>query len=209
MASADPPMSDPLKCTDRKRASIVEAAIAEFHARGFPATSMDAIAARAGVSKRTIYNHFASKAELFCSISSEACRRVLDQTVEAYRPDRPLEEQLAKIAEDKLDLMSSRDFQRLVRVTLAERVRRPQVAAEAFAEIEKGEYGATKWFRAAVADGRLAVDDPVRVSKQFVALLKEFAFWPQLFGTRPPLDEAERRSVIDEAVAMIVGLYKT
>lgn len=200
-------MNDPLKQTDRKRASIVEAAIAEFHARGFLATSMDSIAARAGVSKRTIYNHFASKDDLFRSISSEACRRILDQAVEPYREDRPLEEQLAKIAEQKLDLMSAPEFQKLVRVTLAERVRRPQVAADAFAEIEKGEYGATNWIRAAVAHGRLAVEDPVRANKQFVALLKEFAFWPQLFGTRPPLDASERERVIDETVAMFLGLY--
>ena len=201
-------MNDGLTRSDKKRASIIDAAISEFHARGFPATSMDAIAATAGVSKRTIYNHFKNKDELFCAISTEACRRILEQWHEPYRADLPLEEQLAAIARRKVDLMSSPDFLRLVRVTLAERVRRPQVAAEAFTEIEKGEYGAATWIRAARNDGRLVMDDPIHASKQFGALLKEFALWPQLFGSRPPLSEAERGRVIDEAVAMFLGLYR-
>lgn len=200
-------MAEQLSRSDLKRASIIEAAITEFHARGFLATSMDAVAERAGVSKRTIYNHFKNKDELFRTISTEACRRVIELHVEPYEPDQPLETQLAKIAHQKLDLMSSPDFQKLVRVTVAERVRRPQIAAEAFSEIEKGEFGPTAWFRAATADGRLAVDDPVRASKQFVGQLKEFAFWPQLFGILPPLDAEGRERVIGEAVRMILARY--
>lgn len=195
--------------SDLKRASIIEAAISEFHARGFLATSMDAIAERAGVSKRTIYNHFKNKDELFRTISTEACRRVIELHVEPYEADQPLEAQLAKIAQQRLDLMGSPDFQKLVGVTVAERVRRPQIAAEAFSEIEKGEFGPTAWFREATADGRLAVDDPVRASKQFVAQLKEFAFWPQLFGISPPLDAEGRERVAGEAVRMILARYAT
>ena len=51
----------PPRLTERKRAAIVEAAIDEFRASGYEATSMDRIAARAEVSKRTVYNHFPSK----------------------------------------------------------------------------------------------------------------------------------------------------
>lgn len=201
-------MSAERRLRDEKREAIVEAAIAEFHARGFPATSMDAIAAAAGVSKRTIYNHFASKDELFDAISGEACRRILELWDEPYRADRPLEEQLATIAERKLDLLGSPDFLRLVRVTMAERVRRPEVAREAFREIEKGEFGATCWIRAAAADGRLAVADPVEASRQFSALIKEFALWPQLFGSRPPLDADERAHVIETTVALFLDHYR-
>jgi len=195
------------RLSDKKREAIVEAAIHEFHARGFPATSMDAIAATAGVSKRTIYNHFQSKDDLFRAISGEACRRILELWNEPYRPGDPLEEQLASIAHRKLDLMGSPDFLKLVRVTLAERVRRPEIAQEAFAEIEKGEFGATVWIRAAVADGRLNVPDPVEANRQFSALLKEFALWPQLFGSKPPLSDAERKHVVDTTVAMFLKHY--
>ena len=48
----------PTRLTDRKRAAILEAAVAEFRQSGYETTSMDRIAAQAGVSKRTVYNHF-------------------------------------------------------------------------------------------------------------------------------------------------------
>lgn len=56
------------RLTDRKRVAVVSAAIEEFLAAGFDATSMDRIAARANVSKRTVYNHFPSKEALFAEI---------------------------------------------------------------------------------------------------------------------------------------------
>lgn len=61
-------MTAPMRLTDQKRESIVQAAIAEFGDRGFEVTSMDRIAARAEVSKRTVYNHFPSKEELFAEM---------------------------------------------------------------------------------------------------------------------------------------------
>ena len=51
----------PARLTDRKRAAILEAAVAEFRESGYEATSMDRIAASAGVSKRTVYNHFPTR----------------------------------------------------------------------------------------------------------------------------------------------------
>ena len=61
-------MTPPTRLTDRKRDAIVQAAIVEFRANGFVATSVDKVAARAEVSKRTLYNHFPSKDELFAAI---------------------------------------------------------------------------------------------------------------------------------------------
>jgi TetR/AcrR family transcriptional regulator of autoinduction and epiphytic fitness len=58
----------PQRLTDRKRQAIIEAAIDEFRTAGYETTSMDRIAARAEVSKRTIYNHFPSKEVLFAEI---------------------------------------------------------------------------------------------------------------------------------------------
>lgn len=58
----------PTRLTDRKRDAIVQAAIEEFRQHGFNGTSMDRVAAAAEVSKRTVYNHFPSKEDLFEAI---------------------------------------------------------------------------------------------------------------------------------------------
>src|SRR5262249_49212382 len=52
----------------RKRRAIMDAATTLFLRQGYPGTSMDQIAARAGVSKQTVYKHFADKERLFVEI---------------------------------------------------------------------------------------------------------------------------------------------
>src|ERR1700688_1814769 len=49
----------------RKRAVILEAAQQAFFANGFVGTSMDQVAAKAAVSKQTVYKHFSDKEALF------------------------------------------------------------------------------------------------------------------------------------------------
>src|SRR5262249_20727577 len=57
-----------------KGAKILEAARRVFMTDGYGAASMDAIAKMAGVSKATVYAHFAGKDQLFAAIISEQCR---------------------------------------------------------------------------------------------------------------------------------------
>jgi len=74
---------------DLKEAAIIDAARKTFLARGFDAASMDAIALAAGVSKRTVYNRFRSKEELFAAAILETCKRILPVDVadiEAHLP---------------------------------------------------------------------------------------------------------------------------
>ena len=62
-----------------KREEIVSAATLLFMENGYGLTSMEAVAKQAGVSKLTIYSHFADKSELFRAIiqqrhAAEFCR---------------------------------------------------------------------------------------------------------------------------------------
>jgi len=52
----------------RKRRAILEAATEAFLRNGFRGTSMDEIAATAGVSKQTVYKQFTDKQRLFQEI---------------------------------------------------------------------------------------------------------------------------------------------
>src|SRR5947199_8513841 len=58
-----------------KAESILAAAKRSFLAAGFGAVSMDAIAREAGVSKATVYSHFAGKEELFGAMIGRECER--------------------------------------------------------------------------------------------------------------------------------------
>jgi TetR/AcrR family transcriptional regulator, regulator of autoinduction and epiphytic fitness len=63
-----PVLASPAGASGRKHAAIAEAAIAEFVQRGYAGASVDTIAARAGVSKPTIYSHFGNKERLFLAV---------------------------------------------------------------------------------------------------------------------------------------------
>ena len=56
-----------------KRAAILNVAKRLFTTQGFDSTSMDAIAAAAGVSKLTVYSHFQDKERLFTAAVECVC----------------------------------------------------------------------------------------------------------------------------------------
>lgn len=66
---------------NRKYRQILETARALFTAIGFDATSMDMIAREAGVSKATLYVHFASKDDLLITLVDDECRKLGPQAL--------------------------------------------------------------------------------------------------------------------------------
>ncbi len=60
----------------RKMAQVNEAAHRLFLEHGFAATSMDAVAREAGVSKATLYSYFPSKEALFAHLIADECAAI-------------------------------------------------------------------------------------------------------------------------------------
>jgi len=191
----------PLRLTDRKRQAVIDAAIAEFRASGFEATSMDKIAATAGVSKRTVYNHFPSKDELFTQILHQLWDSSAALLAIPYRPGEPLRPQLMKLLGQKMALLQDAYFIDLARVAIAEAIHSPQRAQDMVARLNDKEEGVTSWLRAAQADGQLqAAGDPMLASHWLQGQLKTFAFWPQVTLGQPLLEPAAQQLVLTMAV---------
>jgi TetR/AcrR family transcriptional regulator of autoinduction and epiphytic fitness len=195
------------KLTDRKRAAIVEAALQEFRTSGFEATSMDRIAAAACVSKRTVYNHFPSKDDLFEQILLELwnCSAALNAIV--YQPGRPLREQLLELMGQKMLLLRDPYFLDLARVAIAEAIHTPQRAQDMVAKLGSKEEGVSVFVRAAQADGKLKAGDAAFMAMTLQGLLKSFAFWPQVAMGQPPLDDAQQAALVATAVDMFLGYF--
>lgn len=66
------------RAPDQRRAAVIDAARELFLAHGVTATSMDAIARRAGVAKGTVYLSFPTKQHLVHAIEAEFDARILD-----------------------------------------------------------------------------------------------------------------------------------
>lgn len=203
---ASPVRSRP--AASEKRQAILEAAIAEFEACGFGGTSMDRIALRASVSKRTVYNHFASKVALFESIIAELSDKMAEVTGVGYVPSVPLEVQLTAIGQQVIDMLTSPCTVALARVALAEMLRSPEVAGRAYELLRARQSGLSDWLRAADAAGKLDVPDPACAADQFMGLLKSFAFWPHMVGGQSVPDAAARRRIVGSSVAMMLARYR-
>jgi AcrR family transcriptional regulator len=80
----------------RSRERILEAALAAFAERGYEGASMAPIAARAGVTKSVIYDHFPSKAHLHQALVEHHARALQDAVATA------VEAKAADSAQDRL-----------------------------------------------------------------------------------------------------------
>jgi AcrR family transcriptional regulator len=68
---------------DERRRQLLDVACTEFAERGFYATSMDDLAAAAGITKPVFYQHFPSKRALFVAVLEDVGGRLLAVLTEA------------------------------------------------------------------------------------------------------------------------------
>jgi TetR/AcrR family transcriptional regulator of autoinduction and epiphytic fitness len=195
------------RLTDRKKLAIVDAAISEFRAAGFEATSMDRIAATAAVSKRTVYNHFPSKDALFAEIMRRLWERSAAQMTIPYRSDETLRAQLLEMLGQKMQMLTETSFIDLARVAVAETIHSPQRARDMVARLGDKDVGLPAWIRAAQQDGKLKPADPLFAAQLLEAPLKTIAFWPQVTMGQPALEPARQQEAIEAAVDMFLGYF--
>ncbi|PKU21742.1 TetR/AcrR family transcriptional regulator [Telmatospirillum siberiense] len=157
-----------------KVTQIRVAACELFLANGFQRTSMDQVAARANVSKTTLYAHFVSKAALFLSVLEEEKRR-LGLGIPKELPVAPanVRDWLRDIANALLSAMTNRTVMSLFRQVIAEAGHTPDLGRTLWDEgpcAGRARMAAIlSWFAEA---GQLAFDDADLAAGQFLALVR-------------------------------------
>jgi len=197
------------RLTDRKREAIVQAAIVEFRANGFEATSVDKVAARAAVSKRTLYNHFASKDDLFAEILRMLWERSASPLERPYDATQPVRDQLLALLQQKLALLADDSFLALARVALASGIHSPERAQEMVARLGQKEGGLLAWIKAAQKHGALKPGDAALAVQQLEGLVKGVAFWPQVAMGQPVLGARARKQVAASTADLFLSHYAT
>jgi AcrR family transcriptional regulator len=111
-----------------KREQILQGATRVFLQHGYAGTSMDRVAAQAGVSKQTIYSHFQDKEGLFTAL----IERVTTRQLQAEIGSEPLQIKpsvlLRQIAQGFLAKRGDQEYISLLRVVVAESARFPELA---------------------------------------------------------------------------------
>ena len=88
--------------SEDKRRRIVAAATSLFNRYGFKRTSVDQLAAEAGVAKPTIYAYFDDKEAIFRAVVEAVCDEMVAGAKDASERDAPIEERLAAMLSAKL-----------------------------------------------------------------------------------------------------------
>ncbi len=191
--------------TEEKRSQILDAAVSEFQELGFAGSSMDRIACRANVSKRTVYNHFESKEALFRAILDLMAATLNEALDIAYEPARPIEPQLHDLGWAEGKLMTSAPFMRLARMAVGETLRDPELAAEMNRKLEKISVF-REFVTAAHADGAINARNAEEAAEQFLGLLKSQAFWPSVFSGQV-VTQAQMERIVESTVQMFLHTY--
>lgn len=181
-----------------KRDAILDAACALFLEQGYAAASMDAVAARAGVSKATIYAHFTDKDDLFGAVIRMRCER--NRTFAPVGPALDARATLTMIGRRLLDLLLQPDTLAMYRLVTAEAPRQPELA-RAFYESgpATGKAEIARMLTELGHRGLLAVEDPWRMADLFTGMLRADLFMRTLLGLPQP-----ESSSIEQTVAAAV-----
>jgi TetR/AcrR family transcriptional regulator, regulator of autoinduction and epiphytic fitness len=199
-------MSAGQRDTSQKRESIIAAAMEEFRDKGYDGGSMDRIAEIAGASKRTVYNHFPSKDELFQAVVDRFGSEMRSLKLIRYDAERGLEEQLSEFADAELAVVKDPAWMGFIKVLLTVFMRDPELARKAMSRHMAGEDSLTAWMREAARDGRLAAEDPVLAARVFSAMLSGAFTWPAVY--QGYLDDRAVPALKKELIETFLGRYR-
>ena len=200
--------------TPRKRRAILAAATEVFLQHGYLGASMDEVAAKAGVSKQTVYKQFENKERLFAEIVLGTSDQLLDGLFQAYVDTldgaADAREALRALARRLLQSLTADSVLQLRRLVIAEADRFPDVCGAWFnSGFEKSLVALGQALTRLSDRGLLKqLDDPTLAAYQFAGLVMYKPMNRAMFaGTRQRADNAELAKLADQAADVFLAAY--
>jgi TetR/AcrR family transcriptional regulator of autoinduction and epiphytic fitness len=199
------PKSRKKRDTSLKRQAILDGAVKVFTERGFDASSMDRIAEVAGVSKRTVYNHFLSKEILFQTIVADFVGRHDEIKPIEFSKTDSIQAQLRRFIKAELFLIDDtvrRGLSKLLTSTFLMNI-----------EFGKATYGKYQphsafisWLEAAGENRVLYCESPELAARIFYGLVEGCLTWNALMSDGDSLENSEL--LINEIISVFLARYK-
>ena len=190
----------------KKRKMITDGAIKAFMEHGYKSTSMDIIAKYAGVSKKTIYNHFMSKENVILTIISDYLdgKSVLKEI--KYDSSTPIEDQLKMFANAELYLVNTPEKLGLARLLTLTFIEDRELAVRIVMNFEPNRLKFINWLKEAVSDNKLVIDDYEHAASIFYSLIEGGITYPVLF--QPELNVKRSNILIEESIITFICRFK-
>ena len=180
-----------------KRASIMAAAMGLFRLQPYETVTMEAVAARAGVSKMTLYSHFADKETIFETVVREMSDEMMSAISGPDQGEAPLRERLNRIGIAFLTVVLDASV-RMIRHTLSASLHADQALARRFYDAGPGRtrLALSAIIEGAAARGELTIDSPEWAADDLISLWEGGLPAQLAFGLveQTTVDEIARRA---------------
>jgi len=190
---------------------ILEAAATVFLEEGFARAKMDEIAARAGITKQTVYARFPSKKALFDALANRFSGLVFRPQYIAENSEQSPRAFLIQFAFEVMAVLRDPKSQRLFVVLAAEARAFPELASATWVEGPgRLRTHLRRFFDDQIALKRMAISNPDFAVEQFLGLLVGPIIGRLLFE-RPPYFKSEEHAIsyIEETVDLFLANYLT
>lgn len=185
--------------------AVLDAAIEVLLTTGYSGLRMEEVAARAAVSKRTLYKRYANKEDLIAAAAQRLFSHLRSTLPTAPRDDGNTTAALAEFAKGTVDFLLDPTVSGVLRVVISESGRQPLLGT---AFVENGKAPIERLladFLRGCAD--LDIPNPEPAAAQFLGMLKEVTVWPQLLTPTAKQSPAARKSAIEAVVDTFVRAH--
>lgn len=191
---------------ERRRERLLGVAREVFLERGFEATTLDDIIARAGGSKATLYEQFGDKAGLFAAIIAAICDDIQAPVTGGLGSDPDAGTTLQAFARRFMTRLMEAESLALYRLVIAESRRFPELGQRVFAAgPERAAASLAIYLRSETRAGRLIVRDPDTAVRIFLEMIKGDLHTRALFGAGKPPSRREIEATVSEAVRIFLS----
>jgi TetR/AcrR family transcriptional regulator, mexJK operon transcriptional repressor len=203
------PVAQPLRLASG--GVIREAAMALFLRNGYLGTSMDEIAADAGVSKQTVYTHFADKEQLFTDLvrgNTNIAQEFIDHMNQSLRDTDDLETDLGVLARRYVTTVIQPRVLQLRRLVIGESGRFPELARSYYELVPERVISTLASCLQVLADrGLLRLDDPLLAAKHLAWLILAAPLDKSMFCGDDCFSSVELERFADAGVRVFLAAY--
>ncbi len=186
---------------DRRREAMLKAATALFLKNGYAGTTLDAVIARAGGSRATLYGAYGGKEELFAAIIERLGQRI---AAPLAAPAASPRQTLLAAGKALMAALMSAEGLGLYRILIAESRHFPALAAATFSAGPKAAADhLSRYLARQVKSGDLVLADPRLAARHFLEMVKGDLHLRALLG----LGKRPSQRTIARCVAAAVDLF--
>jgi TetR/AcrR family transcriptional regulator, regulator of autoinduction and epiphytic fitness len=180
---------------------ILQGAMQEFLARGYAGTSMEKVAAAAGVSKPTVYSYFKDKGVLFQALIENLAQKKFNSTFGSEPLVGAPAIVLRNLAETTFKNFEDEEFSCFMRTIIGESGRFPELAKTCTLSLFKPVYAVVNQY--IISHPELKISDPEAATSLFIGTLVYYHISQNLLYSREvmPID---RSRIVDNLMEMML-----